>query len=323
MSDGNRRAGRPPRRAALRRAAVGRAPASLRRLLRAANARRIRLRRRIEQRRSPVRVTGDEVAAALARVGLGPGDAVFFQAAMGSFGEIEGGVDTVLRALDDTTGGSSLLAMPGFPFRAGALEHLRADPVFDVRATPSAMGAVSERFRTLPGSRRSLHPTHSVCARGDGADALVAGHERAETPFGYGTPFAGLLEREACQVWFGTDVHAFTIYHAFECMLGSGFPIPVFLDDPVEARCVDWSGAERRVATLVHDPAVAAYRVRSQARWRVREELLTTGVMRSVHLGRGEILMTRMPALFDALAGMLDRGLTIYDIDIAGGRRDG
>ena len=70
-----------------------------------------------------------------------------------------------------------------------AIEHLASDPVFDVRSTPSRMGAISEAFRQAPGTLRSLHPTHSTCVRGPGADAIVAGHESAPAPFGDGTPF--------------------------------------------------------------------------------------------------------------------------------------
>jgi aminoglycoside 3-N-acetyltransferase len=178
------------------------------------------------------------------------------------------------------------------------------------------MGAVSERFRLLPGTCRSLHPTHSICARGPGAAELVAGHEHATTPFGEGTPFARLVERGAYQVWFGTDVHAFTMYHAFECLLGARFPIQVFLHRAMPARCVDAEGREQVVETLVHDPAVARRRIRSHARQVVRAGLLDTRVMRSVQLGPGEILIARMPEMFDVLGQFLRDGLTIYDIDV-------
>jgi aminoglycoside 3-N-acetyltransferase len=301
---------------ALRSAAVRSSPRPLVRFLRRLNRRRARLRYGIAQRLRPVEVSGREVADALREGGLKQGDGVFFQAAMSSFGRIDGGADAVLRALEDVLGPGALVAMPAFPFQGGAAEHLDGDPVFDVRVTPSAMGAVSERFRQLPGTVRSLHPTHSVCARGPGADSLIADHDRAATPFGHGTPFARMVERGMWQVWFGTDVHAFTIYHTFECFLGERFPIRVFRDEPVSARCVDLTGTERIVDTLVHDPAISRYRVRSESRWEVRRELLSSGVMRSMRLGKGEILMARMPEMLEALQRLLGRGVTIYDIEL-------
>jgi aminoglycoside 3-N-acetyltransferase len=277
------------------------------------------MRHRMRRRLNPVEVGRDQIADALRSAGLGEGDGVFFQSAMSPFGQIDGGAPTVLSALDDVVGGDALVAMPAFPFSGSVLEYLRGDPLFSVRSTPSAMGAVSERFRRLPDTQRSLHPTHSVSARGPGADSLVAGHELAATPFGEGTPFARMLERGMHQVWFGTDVHAFTLYHTFECLLGDRFPIRVFLDEPMSVRCEDADGRELRVDTLVHDPDVAGKRIRSQARQEVKRELLAKGVLRAVPLGSSEVLACAIPAMFTVLERLLDeRGLTIYDIDLSG-----
>lgn len=293
-----------------------RAPTPLLRRLRRLQRSRARLRHRIRSRLSPLEVGRGDIVAALRQAGLQPGDDVFFQSAMSPFGQIGGGPAAVLDALDEVVGSEALVAMPAFSFQGSVLEYLRDDPCFRLRSTPSAMGAVSERFRQLPGTARSLHPTHSVAARGPGADALVAGHEHAATPFGAGTPFAGMLERGMVQVWFGTGMHAFTLYHTFECLLGDRFPIPVFLPEPAQVRCEDADGAELTVSTLVHDPEVASRRIRSRAREQVRQELLDHGVLRAVPLGASELLVCRIPPMFELLDRLLERGLTIYDIDL-------
>jgi aminoglycoside 3-N-acetyltransferase len=292
------------------------APASLLRLLRRLQRLRARIRFRVRRRVRPVVVTREQIVAALRAAGVGAGEGVFFQGSMSAFGEIEGGPQAVQDALDEVTGPDALVAMPAFPFQGSVLEYLRGDPCFDVRSTPSAMGSVSERFRRLPDAVRSLHPTHSVAARGPGAAGLVAGHERAATPFGAGTPFEGMLERGMLQVWFGTDVHAFTVYHTFECLLGDRFPIDVFLAEPAAVRCIDADGRELTVETLVHDPEVASRRIRSRGRQEIKRRLLEDGVLRAVPLGASEVLVCRIPDLFDALRRYLDEGLTIYDIDI-------
>jgi aminoglycoside 3-N-acetyltransferase len=276
---------------------------------------RARMRYRADRRLRPVVVTREDIARALRQAGLSRGDDVFFQSAMSPFGEIEGGADTVLGALGDVVGDEALVAMPAFPFSGSVLEYLRADPLFSVSSTPSAMGAVSERFRRLPGTVRSLHPTHSVCARGPEAELLVEGHELAPTPFGAGSPYPRMMERGMQQVWFGTDVHAFTLYHTFECLLGERFPIDVFLDRPFSVRCEDGDGRPRIVDTLVHDPEVASRRIRSRARQEVRRELMAAGVLQAAPLGRSEALVCRIPAMFEVLDRLLlERGLTIYDI---------
>lgn len=292
------------------------APTSMLRAVRRLQRARARTRYRVDRRLRPVLVDRTQINRALREAGLSRGDGVFFQSAMSPFGEIEGGADTVLGALGDVVGEEALIAMPAFPFTGSMLEYLRADPLFSLRSTPSAMGAVSERFRRLPHTVRSLHPTHSVCAHGPDAELLVEGHEAAPTPFGTGTPYPRMMERGMQQVWFGTDVHAFTLYHTFECLLGDRFPIDVFLDGKFAVRCEDGEGRRRIVETLVHDPKVASHRIRSRARQEVRRELLAAGVMGAAPLGRSEVLVCRIPAMLECLDRLLQRGLTIYDISI-------
>jgi aminoglycoside 3-N-acetyltransferase len=281
--------------------------------MRAARKRYRSTRHRARERLRPVRVDRAAIEAALREAGVGEGDAVFFQAQMSAFGTIEGGPASVLEALRRAVGETGLIAMPAFPLAGPALEHLRGGAVFDVRRTPSRMGAISERFRSSDGAVRSLHPTHSVSARGPDAEALVAGHERAETPFGAGTPFARLVERRAHQVFFGSGVGAITMYHAYECLREPPFPIEVFWPQRLEARCIDGSGRELVVETLVHDPRVTALRIDNNPaiEQRVRARLLEGG-MRSVRLGRGEILAEPLPEMIDRFEEMLGEGMTIY-----------
>ena len=282
-------------------------------VLRSSRKRYRSVRYRARERLRPVSVDRAAVAEAFRAAGVGEGDAVFLQTKMSAFGTIEGGPDTVIAALEDVVGGEGLIAMPAFPLDRPALDYLREDHVFDLLETPSRMGAITERFRTAPGSERSLHPTHSVSARGPGAAELVAGHGEAETPFGEGTPFAALIDRDAHQVWFGSGAAAFTMYHAYECLREPSFPIPVFLPERLSARCVDAQRREVVVQTLVHDPRVAARRIDSnpaiEARVRAR---LIDGGMRSVRLGRGEILAQPLPEMLVELERMLSEGMTIY-----------
>jgi aminoglycoside 3-N-acetyltransferase len=285
--------------------------------MRAARKRYRSTRYRARERLRPVHVDREAIEAALREAGVGEGDAVFFQAQMSAFGTIEGGPAAVLEALEGTVGGDGLIAMPAFPLAGPALDHLRAGAVFDLRNTPSRMGAISERLRTSAGAARSLHPTHSVSARGPGAEALVAGHESAETPFGAGTPFTRLVERRAHQVFFGSGVGAITMYHAYECNREPPFPIEVFWPQRLEARCIDGDGHEVLVKTLVHDPRVTALRIDNNPpiEERVRKRMLEGG-MRSVRLGRGEILAQPLPAMMDEFERMLGERMTIYSDEL-------
>lgn len=281
--------------------------------LRAARKQYRGLRYRTRERLRPVRIDGGAIASALREAGLREGDAAFVQAGMSSFGTIEGGPQAVIEALEKVLGPGGLIAMPAFPLDRPALQYLRENPVFDLRDTPSKMGATSERFRTADGVLRSLHPTHSVCARGPGAAEVVAGHELAETPFGAGTPFQRLIDRGAHQVFFGSGVGAITVYHAYECMREPPFPIEVFWPQRIAARCIDGEGNEVVVQTLVHDPRVIPQRIDNNPRIeeQVRDRLVAGG-MRSVALGRGEVLAQPLPELLEQFERMLGEGMTIY-----------
>lgn len=285
--------------------------------LRGARKRYRSARYRARERLRPVRVDRPKIVAVLREAGLGEGDAVLVQAKMSAFGTIEGGPQTVIDAFEKVVGSDGLIAMPAFPLDRPALEYLREDPVFDLRNTPSRMGAISERFRTSPGTTRSLHPTHSITARGSGADDLVAGHELAETPFGAGTPYARLIDRGAHQVFFGSGVGPLTMYHAFECLREPPYPIEVFWPQRIPARCIDAAGNEVVVHTLVHHPRVVGGRIDNDPRVesRVRKRLLD-GEMRSVTLGRGEVLTQPIPQMIDQFEQMLDEGMTIYEPEL-------
>jgi aminoglycoside 3-N-acetyltransferase len=204
--------------------------------------------------------------------------------------------------------------MPAFSLTASMAEHLASGAVFDVAETRSSMGAITERFRTQPGVRRSLHPTHSVAAQGPGAQALIAGHDTAADPFGEGTPFARLVERDALQVWFGCGTGPFTMYHTFEAIRQPRFPLETFLPEPVDAPCRDADGVERSVRTRVHDPRLGSGRIDNSRplaeRW--RELLLAGGCLRASALGRGEVLAVRMQPLMSECERLLEDGVSIY-----------
>ncbi len=259
-----------------------------------------------------------DVVAALRATGLQEGDGVYLQSAMSRFGRIEGGPATVVGALEEVVGPEGLIAMPAFPIVGGAQEYLASEPVFDLLRTPSRMGAVSEYFRGTPGTVRSLHATHSICARGPGADEIVDGHEHADTPFGHGTPFPRLIERDVRALAFGTGAHVFTFFHTFEDLRPGGFPLEVYLDRRYPVRCVDGEGCEHIVETRVHDPALAAVRIDNHPALerRLQGLLLDGSAMRSVRLGKGEILAITARDLMDELERLLEEGVTIYDVEL-------
>jgi aminoglycoside 3-N-acetyltransferase len=275
------------------------------------------LRYRARERLRPTHLEASDVEAALRACGLGEGDACFVQAAMSSFGTFADGPATVLAGLEAVVGKGGLVTMPAFPLSGPAIEHFEADPVFDVRSTPSRMGAISEAFRRSPGTTRSIHPSHSIAALGPGAEEIVSGHETARTPFGAGTPFPRIIERDALQLFFGSGTGVITMYHSFEVTRRPPFPLDVFADRVFDVRCLGWEGEELRVRTVVHNPALHPGRIDSNPglQNRFRGAILDAGG-RSVTLGRGEILAIRLGRLRELFEELLDQGITIYDVPV-------
>ncbi|MCL2741407.1 MAG: AAC(3) family N-acetyltransferase [Oscillospiraceae bacterium] len=102
----------------------------------------------------------------LERLGVDPGGTLLTHLSYKAIGEVFGRGDAVLDALQ-THMRKGLLVLPTHTWDYVGLNN----PVMDVLHTPSCVGALTNLFRRRTGARRSLHPTHSLAAMGDGADA--------------------------------------------------------------------------------------------------------------------------------------------------------
>ena len=117
--------------------------------------------------------TVDTLIGDLKKLGLESGDTVFIHASFKSLGPVDGGALTVVRALENATNPGGLILMPSF----NLLENTRLRvETWNPDTTPSTVGWLTEFFRTMPGTFRSDHYSHSVAARGRNARAFVDGH---------------------------------------------------------------------------------------------------------------------------------------------------
>ena len=193
-----------------------------------------------------------ELRRLFADIGLEQGATVVAHTALSRLGHIEGGADTLIDALQDVVGPSGCLVMPAFSIGGNMSSFFDEGAVYDVRSTPSRVGLVPETFRRRDGVLRSLHPTNSVCAWGRDAEALLAGHENSETPFGPQTPYGRLAERDDSYVlMLDTHIHSF-LHHLQERV---NFP-NLFLEDGRTATVIDYDGNRRDVVTRVMRPRI-------------------------------------------------------------------
>ena len=154
----------------------------------------------------------DTLKEHLAALGLQQGDTVLVHSSIKAVGEIDGGADTLLDALQETVGEEGLLVLPTHSW--AYINDL--NPTFSVERSPSCVGKLPEIFRHRPGVVRSLHPTHSVAAWGRDAAEYCAGHECFDTPCAWDSPWGRLAQRKGKILMLGCSLARKTFVHGVE-----------------------------------------------------------------------------------------------------------
>lgn len=167
----------------------------------------------------------------LRQLGVQPGNVLLVHSAMKPLGPVEDGCHGVIDALLEVLTGTGTLLLPALTYATVT----RESPVFSVSDTPSCVGKLSEAFRTMPGVRRSIHPTHSVCATGHLAAEMLSGHEDDRTPVGPHSPFRRLAECNGKILMLGCGLTPNTFMHGVEEEAG----VPYCLSpDPIAYTCI-------------------------------------------------------------------------------------
>lgn len=220
-----------------------------------------------------------------------------------------GSVPDLLDALATLCGPDRTLAMPAFFFggaEGNAEAFYRDTPMFDARRRPSEMGLLSELFRRRAGVRRSLHPTHSVCALGPLAEELVGGHHRAPTTFGADTPFAVMAQHRTAIVGIGTQYfRCLTQVHAAEDLLGDRYPLPL-RDGTLPVQIKDQGGSTHAYALPLNRPG-------QTRRLEYLERLLGPDELTRWRFHGVPLFVTSAANVTDALCDAALRGETIYE----------
>jgi aminoglycoside 3-N-acetyltransferase len=160
--------------------------------------------------------------------------------------------DLVLEIL----GTEGTLVVPTFSPMA-AVDYMRQSEPFDLQGSKSGMGSFAEAVRTAPQAVRSLHPTKSLAAIGPDAAALCVGHETCIYPFGRGSPFERLLERNSLIVGIGVPMSYLSFVHVAEDMHPDAVRNEVWEHQVLEKTCIDGKQAVS-VPTRVHNMATMA-----------------------------------------------------------------
>jgi len=222
----------------------------------------------------------DNLQTQLRALGLLPGDAVMVHSAFRTLGIRD--PEVVIQALLDSVGPEGILMMP-------ALSYLQQPPdVHDSDNTPSCVGYLPEYYRRRPGTRRSLHPTHSVCASGPQAPAWLDEHARDDTPCGPHSPFSLMPLRKAKILMLGCGLKPNTMMHAVE----EHIQPPYLFGKPMVYTITNHERQTFRKEYIPHN-----FRGMIQRYDRVRD-LLPAGAISRGRVGSAEAILIRSEILF-------------------------
>jgi len=237
--------------------------------------------------------------------------------AMKQLGFVEGGADGVVDALIEAivTRRKGTLMLPAFSIDGSMQATLAAGREFDVRTTPSNLGAIPEAFRRRPGVRRSIHPTHSFAALGPRAEWLTEAHHQGPS-FGPQSPMMRARDAGGVLAGLGTHLGTVTFYHCLEDS-EADFPLPAYVPGELhEAVCIGWGG-ERHVLHLpAHNSALATHRIDGKGgealRAHYQRAFERAAGLAWFPIGQGSGWVVPMAAMYAESVRLMRAGITVY-----------
>jgi aminopeptidase-like protein/aminoglycoside N3'-acetyltransferase len=246
--------------------------------------------------------TREDFLRAIRRVGISPGDVVFFHLCLSGIGTLEGCKDedeqnTVLfDALLQAVGPNGTLVVPTYTFSFCRQE------LFDVQQTPtnggpwSTSGSFLEYVRRQPSAERSRDPIHSVCAIGPRAAQLV--RNLPNTCFGADSVHDRLrrMGGKVCMIGVGLEEASFQ--HHVEEMVGVPFRFKKLFTGIIrENNIARKSGWIFNVHLLAENGMPDGHRVDLLAR--------TAGIAQTAQIGAGEIISVDTERFYQTLSRTL------------------
>jgi len=260
-----------------------------------------------------ISLTQTELEADLRELGVRPGRDLLIHSSMSKIGPVQGGAETLIRALMAVAGPDATLVMPAYPMPSTMAQWMRDPAPFHVSDSPSRMGILTEVFRKMPGALRSAHPSHSVAALGPGAAAYTANHHKVATPCGSGSPFLVHTEQGGDILCIGTGVGKITSYHVIEDHL-ENFPLPVYLGQRMAKDVIFADGRRERIGILVGNARLSPWRVDNFKPKEVEflAHLRSYRACREGKIGDAGSHLINAAALHAMMLDLARKGITIY-----------
>jgi aminoglycoside 3-N-acetyltransferase len=160
-----------------------------------------------------VMLTLEKLVEGFRDLGVEEGDTLLVHSSYKSFGEVDGGPQTVVHALEAALGVEGTLIMPTFNF------DFNKGQAWDVRTTPSKMGILTELVRNDPRAKRVFHPFYSFAILGKHAGRL--GSLRYKSAYERNSVFGKLRDVDGKIMVIGLSyTNSMTFFHHIEQMEG-------------------------------------------------------------------------------------------------------
>jgi aminoglycoside 3-N-acetyltransferase len=212
----------------------------------------------------------------------------------------------IMQLLRNAVGKEGTLLFPTYP-KPSSLQFLREGHVFDVRRTPSFMGALTEIARRTPGAVRSLHPTKSVCALGPAAEMLCAAHHGSPYPYDSNSPYFKFLDLKAKAIGLGITTARMSFVHTVDDYFKQAFPVRVYDPELFHATCVDQYDRQIIVNTYAHDMSMMKHDVSTYVKRYIPSEICEDINIHGMNFFRADARR-----LFDQMVQLAQRGTTIF-----------
>jgi aminoglycoside 3-N-acetyltransferase len=242
------------------------------------------------------------------KAGIVAGDVVLVHSSLSRIGHLAEGPQTFVDALKNVVGNTGTILMPTSPNAVYQYDYIRATKTFDVLNTPSKTGKITEYFRTLPGVKRSWHPTEPVSAWGANADYFISEHFGQLTPYNEKSPFYKVSEKSGKLLYIGVTLSmAGTNLHTLED--ATAFKFPVYADEIFDVEIIDPSGKKHTVKTKVHNPEFSKKRKCDDLIPLFEKE----GAMKKVKIGEADSLVADAKKFLEVmLKAYAEKGVTMY-----------
>ena len=242
---------------------------------------------------------------------------IFVHSALSNLGNVEGGAGTVINTLQKMVGPEGTILMPGFTIDGSmrnTLENMQKnETVFNYILDPPTIGIIPRTFFYTEGTLRSIHPTHSVLAKGQNASYFTKDIEYADTNFGVGTPLHKLIESKAYIMGLGSDIAHVTFYHVIEDVI-KNFPIDVYEGKPYQVKVLNSQGKILQKKYFAHRKQEKRIELKQSIETKkyFEKELLHKYGLEKFKYGAANCWIISADSMYECIRNNAEKGLTIY-----------